>query len=211
MDDSLITGVYVAPLTSNPGIYRLIDNGQNWENIFNEAYIGPVICDPFGGIYGGLTATIGNSGWGVRYSPDNGLTWEPILSGLHDNASITSLAISPNGYIFATTDSPSKLYRSVNPVVKLDELFKINHPLRFNPNPCRDILNINLANYFVQNYSMAYIIEIINSSGSVVYCKSLEVNVSGIISCNVSYLIPGLYLVRVYSKLGMQQGRFIKF
>lgn len=105
--NNLCAGVFLAPLTSSPGIYRTYDEGGNWINIYNEAYIGSVISDPFGGIYGGATATIGNQEWGIIYSPDNGLNWSELNTGMEYCEGINYLTLSPDLFLYAITYSPT--------------------------------------------------------------------------------------------------------
>ena len=142
--NNIIVGVFVAPFQSEPGIYKSTDSGHSWVNIYNEAYIGPVLCDPFGGIYGGLTATAGNSGWGIRYSHNNGLTWDTINSGMEYCEGILELKMSPDSYIYAITQSTEKLYRSYNPIVEINGHSK-SKPKCFKvfPNPSSNKIFIN--------------------------------------------------------------------
>ena len=206
MDRNLLCGVRFQYYGQEYGVFRSVDNGLNWNNILSGYIVTSLAVDVNGGIYAGCDSDFGPEG--VQYSSDNGLSWESINSGLHENASITSLAISPNGYIYATTIFPSKLYRSINPVVFINEPVSSASMLRLFPNPCNNVINIK----FGSNYSsdQNYYLEFVNSKGEIVFAKSFYDNGNGIISCNISYLKQGLYFVNIYSNLKLHQGRFVK-
>jgi len=147
--NNLCAGVFLAPLTSSPGIYRTYDEGGNWINIYSEAYIGSVISDPFGGIFGGATATIGNQEWGIIYSPDNGLNWSELNTGMEYCEGINYLTLSPDLYLYAITYSPSKLYRSSNVLVRQIELSPFaKMEVTIYPNPFKDRICIDINQAF---------------------------------------------------------------
>jgi photosystem II stability/assembly factor-like uncharacterized protein len=193
-NNCFITGVFVAPFTFNPGIYRFNEDGQNWENIFNEAYIGPVVSDPFGGIYGGLTATIGNSGWGVRYSPDNGVSWSELNSGLIYCDGIDDIALSPNLYIYTITSSPVKLYRSSNILVGQTELGRISETkIIIYPNPFKDNLFINTIDAYNEGEISLYTSQM-KLIKSIAICPTEKTNSFCI---SVNSLSPGLFILKI--------------
>ncbi len=174
------------------GILRSSDNGITWNNILPGYIVTSLEVDINGGIYAGCDSDFGPEG--VQFSSDNGLAWESINSGLHDNASITSLAISPNEYIYATTVFPSKLYRSINPVVSVNVPEKAESALQIFPNLCSDVIYIKNAVHSVQSSELNYFLEVINIKSEAVFAKSGKNCGDGIISCDVSSLNPGLYL-----------------
>ena len=121
------------------GVFRSFDNGYNWENILPGYIVTSLAVDVNGGIYAGCDSDFGPEG--VQFSSDNGSSWAPLNSGLHENASVISLAISPSGFIYAITDNPSKLYQSIDPIVRVKELTHEESIYTLYPNPCKYLLN----------------------------------------------------------------------
>lgn len=170
IDSNLLCGVNFQYNYLAFGVFRSIDNGYIWDNILTAHIVTSLAVDIYGGIYAGCDSDFGPEG--VMFSSDNGISWEPINTGLHEDASVTSLTISPNGYIYATTIFPSKLYRSINPVVDINEPPSIKSSLHLFPNPCNDFLNIRIKDKSVHSPDNKVLVEIINSSGKVVYIKN---------------------------------------
>ncbi len=195
IDSNLLAGVHVAPFSSSPGIYRCTDQGIIWENIYNQAYIGPVVVDPFGGIYAGLSATMGNPGWGIRFSDDNGITWTNLSSGMQYCIGVTDLAISPANYIYAATYYPNHLYRSINPIVGINEskIKDKKHNIHVYPNPCDDRLFIKLE----KEPSTNIIVEIFDFAGnSLIIWKYFEIN-NKEIQIDIKNFSAGIYFLKV--------------
>ena len=67
------------------GVYRSENNGIIWQKILSGHVITSLAVDEFGGIYAGCDSDFGPSG--VKYSDNNGLSWSPLNSGFHPNAS----------------------------------------------------------------------------------------------------------------------------
>jgi hypothetical protein len=194
-DSNLLAGVHVAPLSSYPGIYRCTDQAVIWENIYNQAYIGPVVVDPFGGIYAGLSATMGNNGWGIRFSDDNGIAWTDLSSGMQYCIGVTGLAISPANYIYTTTYSPNQLYRSINPILGINkpDIKDKKHNIHVYPNPCYDRLFIKLEKEPLTNI----IVEIFDFAGkSLIIRKYFEIN-NKEIQININNFPAGIYFLKI--------------
>ncbi len=95
--------------TSVGGIYRSTDKGDTWTLLDSGSAIANVqslAIDSSGNIFAG-------TGNGVYRSTDNGGSWIQLGSGLNMNTTIFSLAVSPSGYLFATTNG-SGAYRSTD-------------------------------------------------------------------------------------------------
>ena len=129
IDGNLLAGTQL----NHFGVYRSENNGIIWQKILSGHVVTSLAVDEFGGIYAGYDSDFGPSG--VKYSDDNGLSWSSLNSGFHPNASITSLSISPENYIYATTINPNYLYRSVSPIVSISEKSREQLDIKVFPNP----------------------------------------------------------------------------
>ncbi len=89
-------------------IVRSIDNGESWDTVCTPPS-GQHALDFAVDIQNHVFAII--KGRGIYRSTDEGATWDSVNSGLSDRA-ILHLATSPNGDIFAGTDST--VFRSVD-------------------------------------------------------------------------------------------------
>ena len=209
IDSNLLCGVRFHYYGQEYGVLRSYDNGFSWNNILWGYIVTSLAVDNNGGIYAGCDSDFGPEG--VMFSSDNGIFWEPINSGLHEDASVTSLSISPNGYIYATTVFPTKLYRSINPIVDIKEAPSITSSFNLYPNPCNDFLNIRVDVKSLHSPDNKVLVEIVNSSGEVVCIKNIEYIGGSYISCNISSLQTGLYLVKLQFNQVVQIERFIKY
>ena len=100
-------------------VYRSSNGGKTWNVIYSKSppprmvpQLTSFVTDPRNNLY------IGHSGLGVLRSTDRGRHWLQINSGLTPDfpaTDIWSLALSPNGYLFAGTAS-GELFRSVEAV-----------------------------------------------------------------------------------------------
>lgn len=207
-DNNLLCGINFQYDYLAFGVFRSFDNGYVWENILSGHIITSLAVDENGGIYAGCDSDFGPEG--VMFSPDNGISWGPINSGLHEDASITSLSISPNGYVYTTTVSPSKIYRSINPIVEISELRSPEAILQLFPNPCQDVVNIRIESHSLWDKNQDYLIEIFNSMGEIVILEKMNNYEKTVISCDISTLAKGLYFVRIHSDMKMRAARFIK-
>ena len=123
------------------GIYRSEDDGITWDNILS-INVTSILIDRFDYIYAGSNKLAGPQ-WGMRFSTDNGENWIDISSGLHLNASITSLVINNSDIIYLTTEAPATLYRSTNPITSVESYNQFSlAELQLFPNPCDDRINI---------------------------------------------------------------------
>lgn len=207
-DSNMLCGVNFQYNYLDFGVLRSLDNGYTWQNILSDHIVTSLAVDANGGIYAGCDSDFGPEG--VQYSSDNGFSWESINSGLHDNASITSLAISPNGYIYATTIFPSKLYRSVNPNVNLIEPVPKDKNFHVFPNPCNDLIHINLKVHSGTVSNADILLRIFNPLGVVLLDKKIKNNSDGIISLDISSLNQGIYFMVIAQNFYIYSVSFIK-
>ena len=127
-------------------LYRSTDDGETWAGTgFRITGLSSLLIDRAGRIFAGVNDPATGTG-GVFCSVDNGEKWTEITSGLSSSA-VSSLAISPAGYLFAGTDGCG-VARSILPVYsigpetsvdsKVDQekrMFSLsqNYPNPFNP------------------------------------------------------------------------------
>jgi hypothetical protein len=116
------------------GVYRSLDGGGSWSRAgLDSITVSCLVVNREGEIFAGTSS-------GVFHSSDTTRTWIQENSGLTDS-SITGIAISPQGYVFAAT-STRGIFRTVQPTTpvkepagKLPQSFSLeqNYPNPFNP------------------------------------------------------------------------------
>ncbi len=93
------------------GIYRSIDNGNNWDQVNNgltNLTVNTMAVRANGDIFAGT------NGGGIFISKDNGQSWTEINEGLL-SPYIVAISINPsNGHLYVATDVYSSLFRSTN-------------------------------------------------------------------------------------------------
>ena len=126
---------HIFAVTSYNIVYRSTDNGEQWTQMggLPTSWITTLAINTSGYIFAGTY------GEGVFRSTDDGVNWTAVNTGLTSD-SVASIAINPNGIIFAiTTDG---LFRSVQSTTSVRELsadtpisFSLNqnYPNPFNP------------------------------------------------------------------------------
>lgn|GEM_PF-2187535 len=95
------------------GIYRSIDGGQTFQPLdgYPSLYGHAIVIASDGTIF------CASRDKGVWRSTDNGVTWQDVSAGL-SSTSVLSLAIGPDGYLYAGSAGHG-VYRSAAPVVHL--------------------------------------------------------------------------------------------
>ena len=188
------------------GVYQSDDNGLSWNNLLAEHIITSIAVDSYGGIYAGCDSDFGPEG--VQFSNDNGISWIPLNSGLHNNASILKLIICPNNYIYASTTNPDYLYRSMNPIVKIDESSTDQFSFALYPNPAKDILNIEISNQ--KSVISTTDFHIINLFGQRIYNYTCRLHFNNRIELNIEYLKPGVYVIIFPTHSNIENHLFVK-
>ena len=99
-------GVLLA--TSNRGIIRSTDYGENWELVISEGGVG-IDVERIEGGFAAITYSTASNTRRVRTSYDGGKSWQPIDAGLPAEASIASI-IQVGGNFFC--GHPKGIFRS---------------------------------------------------------------------------------------------------
>ncbi len=204
---NLLAGVRFNYSYIDYGVFRSYDYGILWDNLLPGHLVTSLAVDEFGGIYAGCDSDFGPSG--VKYSENNGLSWISLNSGFHPNASITSLAISPENYIYATTYSPNHLYRSVNPIVSISEKSREQLDIKVFPNPFQDRINLHINKLNCNNEKLT--IRIFNSLGQIIYyeCKIYNI-LNNKFSINLNKYPSGLYYCSIRTETTEHNIKLIK-
>lgn len=102
------TQVYAAPIINTPPIY-VMDFGDDPAAATTPAPVSVVFFDPSDPnlVYAGF------NGAGIVRSADGGLAWEPVNSGLPDEAGVKYLAVARDGVIYAALGE-SGVYKSTD-------------------------------------------------------------------------------------------------
>ena len=100
------TGVLMA--TSQKGILRSTDDGENWDCVLNEGGVG-IAIERINGGFAAINYNTGSETRRVRTSYDGGKTWQPIDDGLPATLSIASI-IQVGDYFFC--GHPTGIFRS---------------------------------------------------------------------------------------------------
>ncbi len=206
-DSNLLCGVNFQYNYLAYGVFRSTDNGFTWNNILPGHIVTSLAMDINGGIYAGCDSNFGPEG--IQFSSDNGLTWSSLNNGLHDNASITSLVISPDGFIYTVTEDPSILYRSVNPIVQIKEERPIEKAIIVYPNPAHAFLNIKLNEKI--HSIVDWHVRIVDALGITVYDEKGHSDIAGKVICSIQDLNSGFYTVIVAKDKEIYSTSFVKY
>ena len=158
-------------------VYRSANNGNSWSRVniglmrlYNS--VEDIAVNSISHIFAG-------TGEGVFQSTNNGDNWAQINTGLPANVTVYSLAISPNGYIFAGTVS-SGIFRSVQSTTAVREAtiyethssfaLEQNYPNPFNPSTTFNFdlpqrLRTTLTIYDILGQKIAVLIDRIVETG----------------------------------------------
>jgi hypothetical protein len=194
-DSNLLCGVRFQYYSLDYGVFRSIDNGFTWDNILPGYLVTSLVVDVNGGIYAGCDSDFGPEG--VQYSLNNGMTWTALNSGLPENASIVSLAISPNGYIYTVTVFPTKLYRSINPILFVNETESEEKTIKVYPNPCQNVLTIQLSNLSLREIQASFTARVFSSYGMQCFQDDVKCHGNDEFSLDVSGLKSGFYNIMI--------------
>ena len=94
--------------TSQSGILRSTDDGENWDLVINEGGVG-IAVECIKGGFAAITYNTMSKTRRVRTSYDGGKTWEPIDADLPASLSITSI-VQVGEYFFC--GHPNGIFRS---------------------------------------------------------------------------------------------------
>ncbi len=178
-----------------PGVFRSDSLGNNFVNIYSDNEVDAVSVDEYGGIYLGLESDLALD-WGVRFSSDDGNSWVDKSSGMEECSYFNQIFVSSNNYLFAITQIPYKLYRSINPVVNIEETSgQTIFDIIIYPIPFKDRIAV-VFNSYKPNHC---IIQIYKTTGDLLVCKEF-------LSKQNEYIIeidacqPGLYILCIQTE-----------
>lgn len=188
------------------GIFRSIDNGISWTMILGYHYVTCLEVDIYGGIYAGCNSDFGLGG--VQFSSDNGISWIELNSGLHENSSVSHIEVASNGYIFLSTIQPTRLFRSVNPLIGI-KAFKRRIPIEVFPNPFKDfvIIKHNLKHQINNGID----VKIYNCFGQIVYDNTINGKDGSEYIIPLTFIDPGIYLMLVINSKFTWSETIIKY
>lgn len=155
--------VFVGTMTS--GLYRTTNNGTNWTNFtFGVQYSGVqfININRRNVIFLGMSYDEG-----LRFSTNNGSTWDTLISGAIRSTKIESMTLSGDGFLFLATNS---LYRYIEPEdLLVPELsspaygiggISLNPTLVWNPVARADMYEVQIS----KEFSFSNVIESITHS-----------------------------------------------
>jgi hypothetical protein len=179
-------------LLYGPGVFRSDIMGNNFEAIYSDNEVNAVAVDQYGGIYIGLESDL-SIDWGVMYSSDDGVTWEDNSSGIEECSYFNQIFISSNNYVFAITEIPFKLYRSLNPIVTMEESTALDiFDVCIQPNPFRNKTVIRFQSYVCNKI----IIHVFNSLGkTIIYSRKELITSNSETILDLSNYSSGIYFV----------------
>jgi hypothetical protein len=139
-DEVLYLGTKINSPNPNVGLFKSMDQGYTWSTLLEPSYgYTSLLVDQANGIFVGGQQKL-------LYSSDEGMTWVDRYEGLPEYSDIETLYSSPDGYIYCITYSPDGFFRSVNPIVAVEEIAKQNPPeINIFPNPADDRISIHIT------------------------------------------------------------------
>lgn len=205
-DQNLLAGINYHYYGAEFGILRTIDSGFNWNTLLDDHLITSLCVDEFGGIYGGCDSDFGPEG--IKYSSDNGQEWISINSGLHDDAKIKQLIISPTDHIYTITESPSRIYRSVNQIVRIIDHNKSELKIHVYPNPFHESVMVYSQGHELKTIKTHF--KIYSLEGVLIYCKTLNQSNGQKLRLNLAEREPGIYILSITNNQQSQSYVIVK-
>jgi hypothetical protein len=206
-DNNLLAGVRFQYHHIAFGVFRSYDNGYNWNQLLSGHLVTCLLTDFNGSIYAGCDSDFGPEG--IQLSTDNGNSWTPLNSGLHEDASIEEIEISPLGYIYTITDNPAKVYRSVNPIVGYHDQELSEKKITFYPNPCTNKITVRLDADRDKNTICK--VQLINILGTVLYEDVAILRGNADLILDVSFLAEGTYFLILENDQNIYTTPLLKF
>lgn len=168
------------------GVFKSVDSGESWTQVYTGVSASSITKNQ----YDELAFCCHGEGYpygGIYFSHDEGETWEEITGDLPDYY-FNHVYYDPNNILYAISNG-SKLYRTINPVVNLNnnECSKV----LIYPNPTNNFLEIEASNEIIPSFKL------LNTCGQVVYEKA---NLIGSTRLDLSNFVRGIYIVQYYSK-----------
>jgi photosystem II stability/assembly factor-like uncharacterized protein len=181
------------------GLYKSEDHGFNWENVLPDKDAVSVITRGNEVFVGCAKQSYLSSG--VFYSGDNGETWEDRTHNIA-NKDMVQIEFSHDDYLhtlsrYELLSLGTPLYRSMNPVVGVQNKNMMERKILIYPNPTGSFLNINFSDSFCDNCAPLKVY-LYNTSGEIVRYESIQNWPENIVlKFNVSQNKPGLYILKL--------------
>lgn len=202
-DGNIYAGSIGAPIGSGPGLFRSDIDGLNWEHIYAQNEVSSILVTSWEDIFVGLESDL-SVDYGVRYSSNLGYQWEDITSGIPNNSYNIQLVPSASNYIYTIIYYPYMLFRSINPVVGIEDNSIQNAQFKVFPNPCSSTINIS----FDKNTDFPFLLELYNNSGEMIFSQYIYNNTC--LSIDVTEFPEGVYYIGYKNKDDRIFNRFIK-
>lgn len=189
--------------TGGRGVFKSIDGGESWEQIFDSYLISGIDINSSNEIAIGC-ANQGPPYGGVFCSYDNGLNWQEVTNNLPSD-NIRKIKFNEDGYLFVKSNFDHRLHKTQTIVSILSNSISNGIPSVF-PNPACSELNIPIDG----DKSFNYQIVITNQSGIKIN-NTYSFFMNGFVKVNVANLNPGLYFIYLTSNKGKTiTSKFIK-
>lgn len=182
------------------GLLKSTDYGLTWETVLPQQDAVSVISRGNEVFVGCAHQSYITSG--IFYSGDNGATWEDRTHNII-NRELVQIAFSDDDFLYSLSryeysSLGTPLYRSINPVVGIDEARDNDLTFTFYPNPSNSSINVVIPEEFPNKHQNIKL-SVYNLNGQIVAFESIPLkNRKGkVIRFNVSNLKPGLYIIKI--------------
>ena len=112
LDDDLICAVQFKPNSAMGGVFKYEPVIGNWTLLKDNIRTTAIEINPLDFYYVGCDNETGTGGCLVSY--DSGNNWDLINVGFQGNKDVIKLSLTPDGYLFAVTKDPPKVFRSLS-------------------------------------------------------------------------------------------------
>ncbi len=187
INDSIYAG------TSGGGVYLSTDYGNKWQSCSNGLfnYSVEALGVNNGKIYAGTQT-------GVFISEDRGKTWQDESEGLPPNCTVNAFTFINNEAFIGTVWNG--IWR-LNETNGFEELLINSSALNLYPNPASSDVTIELQ------LNTTWHLELSNLSGQILHQRSITGKSTVL---DISFLPPGLYVVRLSNDKTVEVGKFMK-
>lgn len=193
------------------GVFKMPYGQTEWIQLNNQELVTSQVINSENEIFIGCSDLSGNGG--VRYSADNGITWESIIEGM-GGKDIEKLSIREDGYVYAVArNSDEQLFKSIESTVThvKSNRFDRNISMFNYPNPFTNETTIFFSKPIAA--SNALMLSVYNSCGMKVWEQSITINHSIIqhIRLKGEHLQKGVYLYTVSDEVTRLCGKMVVY
>ncbi len=191
------------------GVFKLPFGQTEWIQLNNQELVTSLVINSEDEIFIGCSNLLANGG--VRYSADNGTTWEPVIQGM-GNKDIEELSIGADAHLYAVAiNTDDQLFKSVESTVTHVQYNHFDSMISmFNyPNPFTDETTIFFSKPITANH--AFVLTVYNTCGMKVWEQSIAVNHSSIqhIPFKAENLHKGVYLYIISNESMRLSGKMV--